>query len=70
MRHRVIPLLAEYFHEDWGKIAAVLGDAGGNRFLSREALVAPPGFESEYGGERYRWHVRGEFDADAYAGLQ
>lgn len=70
MRHRVIPLLAEYFHEDWGKIAAVLGDAGGDRFLSREALSAPPGFESEYGGERYRWHVRGEFGANAYAGLQ
>lgn len=70
MRHRVIPLLAEYFHEDWGKIAAVLGDAAGDRFLSREALVAPPGFESEYGGERYRWHVREEFGEDAYAGLQ
>ena len=70
MRHKVIPLLAEYFHEDWGKIAAVLGDPNGERFLAREALTPPPGFESEYGGERYRWRVRGAFGPDAYAGLQ
>ncbi|MDV3477916.1 AAA family ATPase [Sphingobium yanoikuyae] len=70
MRHKIIPLLAEYFHEDWGKIAAVLGDPNGERFLVREVLVAPPGFESEYGGERYRWRVRETFGPDAYAGLQ
>lgn len=70
MRYRIIPLLAEYFHEDWGKIAAVLGDPNGERFLVREVLVAPPGFESEYGGERYRWRVRETFEPDAYAGLQ
>lgn len=70
MRHKIIPLLAEYFHEDWGKIAAVLGDTNGERFLMRELLAAPPGFESEYGGERFRWRVRDEFGPDAYAGLQ
>ncbi len=70
MRHRIIPLLAEYFHEDWGKIAAVLGDAGGERFLRREVLAAPPGIETEYGAERYRWKVREDFGPDAYAGLQ
>ncbi|MFZ2996981.1 AAA family ATPase [Sphingobium sp.] len=70
MRHKIIPLLAEYFHEDWGKIAAVLGDPNGERFLVREVLAAPPGFESEYGAERYRWRVRENFSPDAYAGLQ
>lgn len=70
LRFRVIPLLAEYFHEDWSKIGAVLGDPAGDRFLVRELLTAPPGIDSEYGGERYRWRVRDEFTADAYAGLQ
>lgn len=69
-RFRIIPLLAEYFHEDWAKIAAVLGDPAGERFLVRELLTAPPGIEAEYGGERHRWRVRDEFAADAYAGLQ
>ena len=46
------------------------GDAGDDLFLSREALSAAPGFKSEYGGERHRWHVRGEFATDAYEGLQ
>lgn len=69
-RFRIIPLLAEYFHEDWAKIAAVLGDPAGERFLVRELLTAPPGIEAEYGGERHRWRVRDRFEADAYAGLQ
>ena len=75
MRRKVLPLLAEYFHEDWGKIAAVLGDAKGERFLKRTVLAAPDGLETEYGGERYRWSVRkperdtDAFGPDAYAGL-
>ena len=69
MRHKVIPLLAEYFYEDWNKVAAVLGDAkdgehdhlGG--FLRRERLASPPGM----GGEdeapiRFRWSVQKNFD--------
>lgn len=69
MRRKVLPLLAEYFHEDWGKIAAVLGDAKGKRFLERVVLAAPDGLESEYGDERYRWSVRANFADDAYIGL-
>ena len=70
MRHKIIPLLVEYFHEDWGKIAAVLGDPNGERFLVREVLSPPQGFEGEHGGERYRWRVRGTFGVGAYVGVQ
>jgi 5-methylcytosine-specific restriction enzyme B len=64
MRHKVIPLLAEYFFEDWAKIAVVLGDfephegkiTGG--FLKRSVLNPPPGLEDAEGRPRYRWDVR------------
>lgn len=69
MRRKVIPLLSEYFYEDWNKVAAVLGDADdrdGNRdggFLDRRQLKAPVGL----GGEddpapRYRWQARTTFN--------
>lgn len=64
MRHKVIPLLAEYFYEDWAKIAAVLGDlepgegsiTGG--FLQRAILNPPPGLEDGDAVARFRWQVR------------
>jgi 5-methylcytosine-specific restriction enzyme B len=74
MRLKIIPLLTEYFYEDWNKVAAVLGDADdgdGNReggFLDRRQLRVPAGL----GGDdepapRYRWKVRNMFD---YSKLQ
>ena len=75
MRDKVIPLLAEYFFEDWGKVAAVLGDAvshdreieGG--FLNRSVLKAPPGFEDGDDLPRFRWEVRSEEDGFDYKRL-
>jgi len=68
MRHKIIPLLAEYFHEDMAKVAAVLGDPDGKRFLERKTLKPPPGFEDD-GPEIVRWTVRPTFSDDAYTGL-
>jgi hypothetical protein len=69
MRHKVIPLLAEYFYEDWAKVAAVLGDADdgeGDReggFLDRTKLKAPEGLgNDEDAAPRYRWRIRDTFD--------
>ena len=69
MRRKVIPLLTEYFYDDWSKVAAVLGDATDSEgdheggFLNRLQLKVPIGLSSN--GEaapRYRWQVRNTFD--------
>ena len=64
MRHKIIPLIAEYFHDDWSKVRAVLG--GGDDFVSREPLSPPPGLDDDTGEDRYRWKVLKRFKGDAY----
>lgn len=67
MRDKVIPLLQEYFFDDWNRLAAVLGekDKGGN-FLECETIEDPMG----EGGEPLKsWRVRESFDEGAYARL-
>lgn len=73
MRHKVIPLLAEYFYEDWSKVALVLGDADADRpgrFLDRAELKPPAGLTFEGGDVRWRWTVRSAFAPDAYSDFQ
>jgi hypothetical protein len=71
MRHKVIPLLAEYFYEDWSKVAAVLGDGDGTNgahFLEAKRLPAPAGFvDDELGGDKRRWSVKASFDFSDFA---
>ncbi len=70
MRHKVIPLLSEYFYEDWSKVAAVLGDGpqGPSRFLEARRLTAPPGIAADdFSGERLRWRVKDQFDLSEFA---
>jgi len=71
IRQKVIPLLSEYFYEDWSKVAAVLGDAEGtnaSHFLEAHKLTAPPGFANdELGGDKLRWSVKASFDFSDFA---
>lgn len=73
MRHKVIPLLAEYFYEDWAKVAAVLGDGDDGegdregRFIDRRRLKAPKGLGGDEDSvSRYRWSVRDTFSYDGF----
>ncbi|GMN03902.1 AAA family ATPase [Erythrobacter sp. MTPC3] len=64
MRDKVIPLLQEYFFEDWNRLAAVLGekDKGGN-FLECKTIEDPMG----EGGEPLKsWRVLDSFEEGAY----
>ena len=66
MRRKVIPLIAEYFYDDWEKVRAVLG--GTDAFVTGKELETPPGLDGA-GETRFRWAVRPSFAEDAYAEL-
>lgn len=68
MRDKVIPLLQEYFFEDWSRVAAVLGEpkGKGGRFLDCRKIKDPTG---EGGEDRESWGVRKKFKLDAYLHL-
>ena len=67
MRHKIIPLIAEYFHDDWRKVQAVLG--GTDHFVLREPLQRPPSLDDADVDERSRWTVRDQFPSKAYSQL-
>ncbi len=67
MQRKIIPLIAEYFYDDWHKVRAVLGDT--NHFVDRDLLRPLPGLDEADTDKRYRWTVREKFADDAYARL-
>ena len=67
MRHKIIPLIAEYFYADWRKVRAVLGNT--DDFVRGERLSPPPGLDEADMDERFRWTVRDDFATDAYRRL-
>ena len=64
MRNKIIPLIVEYFYDDWNKVRAVLG--GGNGFVQSKKIDIPPGLGDNAGEDRYRWTIRDSFGDDAY----
>jgi hypothetical protein len=71
MRLKVIPLLAEYFYENWERVRQVLGetkDAGA--FITRQKLRAPATDQDRYDtAPRWRYTVNSVFLPDAYEQL-
>ena len=66
MRKKIIPLLVEFFHDDWQSVKAILGDT--KDFVQCEPLSPPPGIDK--GSEdRFRWTIRDSFPEDAYDNL-
>ena len=65
LREKIIPLLTEYFYEDWNKVCVALNDTG-NLFVKKEQLIAPKLQESEE-EERFRFMVNDKpFPLEAY----
>lgn len=62
MRDKVIPLLQEYFFEDWSRIHAVLGDG----FIGKRELQPPPGID---GDKVDSWYVQPKFAPNAFERL-
>jgi 5-methylcytosine-specific restriction protein B len=65
MRRNIIPLMKEYFYDDWQKIRAVLNDQGGC-FVSVEHIAPPAGIDDD-GEERFRYtDTDGDIPLEAY----
>ncbi len=65
MYTKIVPLIAEYFHDDWKRVHAILGDG----FIKRQVLKAPEFSDDEdFSEERYGWKIidESEIPDDAY----
>jgi hypothetical protein len=72
MRNRIIPLLVEYFYEDWEKVRAVLKETKNDgAFIARAVLSPALGNSSEALGSQERWQytIKRTFTAADYEQL-
>ena len=71
MRHKIIPLLVEYFYEDWEKVRQVLGETvNEGAFIKRTKLPAPKGIDDDYDSKpRWRYSLQNSFAIEAYKQL-
>lgn len=72
MRTRVIPLLVEYFYEDWEKVRAVLKETKNEgAFIVRHVLAPALGnADDSFGGqERWRYFIKPAFNPSDYEQL-
>ena len=72
MRRKVIPLLVEYFYENWEKVRAALNEAAdAGAFVSREKLKPLSlSNDEEDDGERWRYFVNSAFTENAFEQLK
>lgn len=70
MRDKVIPLLVEYFYENWERVRQVLGESQDEgAFIRRAKIKPPPGSDADYAQERYRYEMQDEFALSGYGQL-
>jgi 5-methylcytosine-specific restriction protein B len=70
MRDKVIPLLTEYFYDDWEKVRMVLGESKDDgEFIVRTKLPRPAVLPEQDESERFRYAVRPSFSEEAYESL-
>lgn len=70
MRNKVIPLLIEYFYDDWEKVRLVLGESvDQGSFIVRTKLPPPVSLSEQEDPDRFRYTIRAAFSENAYDGL-
>ncbi len=72
MRTKVIPLLAEYFYENWEKVRQVLGETNDQGAFVDRTKLEPPKEGEDFASEdgRWRYHVHADFALSGYEQLK